>query len=103
MHVSWSLLAMSSSTVHKCLAFTWSRSSTRLDYFKKYSVSDPIIGIRECKHMQLMIYGPIIKTIIGVVSSPDKIGCEVLSYTRYRRASVDPQAVRTYPEPIIVS
>ena len=47
MHVPWSLIAMSSSTVQGCLAFTLNRSSARLEYFKKYSVSDPTIGVKE--------------------------------------------------------
>ena len=55
MHVSWSWLAISLLAVQGRLLFTWNRSSTRLEYFKKYSLSDPTLGVGEREYMQLMI------------------------------------------------
>ena len=37
--------------------------------------------------------------IIRVASSLGQIGCVVLPYTRFTRASVNPQGARTPPEP----
>ena len=86
MHVPWSLLVMSSSALQGCLAFTSNRSGTRLEYFRKYSISDSTIRVTECKHVQLMLRDLSLKPSQGWPPVGTKLDV---------RASVSLQAVRT--------
>ena len=92
MHGPQYLFPMSSSSVHGRLVFTWKMIfGTRLEYFEKYSVSDPLMQTHAtCSLDRALAH-------LGVTSNLEQIGCVVLLYTWPARASVNPPGARLDP------
>ena len=101
MHVSQSLVAMPSSFVHLCLAFTWKIMWDKAWVFRRiFSKWPHCRGRCRCKHMQSCSWDLSLFSRGSLQSG--QIGCAVLPYTRPTRASVNPQGARTPPRSSLV-